>query len=224
MNDEKFPASLEKVFEQLDDYLDYCNAVKPFYVEEIRADLKRRGIDTAPTTEKIRELLDLAKTRHQSRSTSENKSTAKQFVSDAAEWVADKIDKVKRYCDLGFYVPQFVAVGNLAGASPVEADKPREIMLTKEFTESELSRIPWAGPKVKLSKTIDAKKGTAIYHAFVTSVHPAAPKSGVLRIVLITPDGQTAQARLKSNARKKMFEGVELPADSSELRYALFIE
>ena len=26
MNDEHFPASLEKVFEQLDDYLDYLNA------------------------------------------------------------------------------------------------------------------------------------------------------------------------------------------------------
>jgi hypothetical protein len=144
-------------------------------------------------------------------------------IGEAVEQVASKI---KYYRDLLFHVPQF-AGGTLkrsTGGSSASGDKPREVVLAEEFNESELSRIPWAGPKVKLSKTVDSKKGTAIYHAFVTSINLDAPKTGVLRIVLITPDDRTAEARIKSNDRKKMVEGVELPADSSELRYSLFIE
>jgi len=68
------------------------------------------------------------------------------------------------------------------------------------------------------------KKGRPSTTLFVTSINKHAPQTGALRIVLIAPDGQTAEARLESNDQKKMFQGVDLPADSSELRYALFIE
>ena len=203
---------LQRISQRLSNLL-YSERVAANSFETADKELQKMGIDVRTLTEEQTNIIPLSSTVAESQTWSEQPSIA--------ERLAEKI----RWCrDLLFFEPQFAAGGNLAGAALLEADKPREIVLAKELTESELSRIPWAGPKVKLSKTVDAKKGTAIYHAFVTSVHPAAPTTGVLRVVLIAPDGRTAETRLKSNDRKKMIEGVELPADSSELHYTLFIE
>jgi hypothetical protein len=217
MKDEQRPTSLERVFESLDED---CDALKPFFIDDIRADLEHRGVDTVSTTEAIRKLLRQAKAAHPSQSQPNSPSMVEQVIERLGAFAG----RIRRYCDLSVFQPQFAAGGTLAGAAVVEAEGPREIVLTKEFAESELSRIPWAGPKVKLSKTVEPGQKTAIYHAFVTSINKQASQTGTLRIVLIAPEGQTAEARLKSNDRKKMLQGADLPADSSELRYALLVE
>lgn len=146
------------------------------------------------------------------------------IIERAMEHVGVAANRIKRYCDLSFFQPQFAAGGNLASPATADEEKAREIVLAEELTESELSRIPWTGPKVKLSKTAPTAIKPAIYHAYVTSIHKNVPQNGTLRIVLIAPDGQTAEARLKSDDRNKMFQGDDLPADSRELRYALLVE
>jgi hypothetical protein len=188
---------------------EYAEAERKFLSQPISekiADLKRRAALSNALESKV------------------SGATSASIINRAKSALGAVAASVKWYRDLLFFEPQFAAGGNLAAAALVEADKPREIVLAKEFTEFELSRIPWAGPKLKLSKMVDAEKGAAIYHVFVTSINKHAPQTGALRIVLIAPDGQTAEAKLKSGDRKKMFQGVNLPPDSSELRYTLLIE
>ena len=146
MKDEKLPTSLERVFERLDND---CDALKPFFIEEIRADLKRRGVDTASTTEQIRKLLKQAKAMHQPQSVAEGPNFVEQVVGTAA----------KLYRDLFFYQQQFAAGGILASASATEEEKPREIVLAEEFEQGELSRIPWAVRQLSCRRQLKRKKG-----------------------------------------------------------------
>jgi hypothetical protein len=217
MNTEPKSIDLEALSQLLD--LDIAaDAARP--QKEIDDELKRRGLNPDELNRNaIEALRNALKSKNVSNVATQNIA---QRLADAAGEIATA--GIKWYRDLLFFEPQFAAGGNLAGNALVEADKSREVVLAKEFTESELSHIPWAGPKLKLSKTIDAEKRTAIYHAFVTSINKQTSQTGTLRIALIAPDGQTAEARLKSGDRKKMLQGADLPADSSELRYALLIE
>ena len=130
--------------------------------KEIDDELKRRGLNP---DELNRNAIEALRNALKSKSVPNVATqTVTERLTDAAGTIAAA--GIKWCRDLLFFEPQFAAGGNLAGAALLEAEKPREIVLTKEFTESELNRIPWVGPKLKLSKTIDAEKGTAIYHAF----------------------------------------------------------
>jgi hypothetical protein len=216
MNNESKPISLEALSQLLD--LDIA-ADATRTQKEVDDELKRRGFDLDELNRKATAALRKA-LKPETAATAMSASIVEQAVA-ALDVAAAKI---RWYRDLLFHQPQVASGGNLAGAATADEEKAREIVLAKEFTGFELSRIPWAGPKVKLSKSVETEKGTAIYHAFVTSINKHAPQTGALRIVLIAPNGQTAVARLKANDRKKMFEGVDLPADSNELRYAILIE
>lgn len=212
MNNELKPVDLEELSDLLELHL-AADAARPQH--EIDDELKRRGFDLARLNRNATEWLRSVV------------ASGEQAPAAAQETVASLLlDAVlKPFRELAFYTQTALAGSTLATAEVAEEERPREIVLAQELSESDLrTRLPWAGPKVKVSKTVDAATGMAIYHAFMVSVNQGAAKTGALKIVLVAPDGKTAEARLQASERKKMFDGAVLPADAAQLRYALFIE
>lgn len=106
MTDEQRPTSLERVFESLEEDSD---ALKPFFIDDIRADLEHRGVDTASTTEAVRNLLRQAKAAQLFHSQPDSPSMVEQTFG-----VGDAKAEVVQRSALTFSEPSSESVEGLA--------------------------------------------------------------------------------------------------------------
>jgi hypothetical protein len=208
MNDEKLPTNLERVFERLDDD---CDALKPFFIEEISADLERRSVDTASTTEAIRKLLNQAKAMHQSQILADHPSIAER-VGEAVEQIAVGIKRLLSE----FRNESFVAAHLGNDVAPAETDVVRVIPLAD--CPGLRQRLPWLGGVLRVyQQERRPDQSTAKYVAFVETLNVEPnQQNGELKVVLAANGGKRSEVLLSFDYSSCEFP-VRLPADESQL-------
>ena len=208
MNDEKLPTSLERIFERLDDDND---ALKPLFIEEISADLKRRGVDTASTTDAIRKLLNQAKSMRQSQTSSDHPSIAER-VGEAVEQIAVGIKQLLSE----FTTESFAAVHLGDDVVAAEPDIVRVISLADY--PGLRQRLPWLGATLRVyQQERRSDQTTAKFTAFAETLDVGPnEQAGELRVVLSASDGKRSEILLSFDFPSCEFP-LRLPADESQL-------